>query len=369
MKLAQKEMRSLWNSVQKLSPKFQRDLLLDTIPALVRKYGNVAATAAADWYEQIRAKNIKGSYQATVADTFPDQGIMDTLRWKAGTLWDNPDVFNNFIQGSLSRWVQYAGRETIARNIRKDPAKPRWARVPNGKTCAFCEMLSSRGWVYTSPEKAGAGGNRFHPGDDCQIVPEWDRKNTHLKGYDPDAMYKRYQEAREIIKSGRVPKNLQAWFEDSGLTLDDPNDETTLTLLMRHLHPGQYTNGIRTLSQKWPDDIIRPSGSVWNHILTNHAPGSSVENKTRFPDTWDEEYIKWAVKETVVNPDLPPKMSGDSARQKRVKIIEDQIIRVWLQKHRSSDKRYKVWTAYPLTEQERSKLWPIIQESKQQPKD
>ena len=46
------------------------------------------------------------------------------------------------------------------------------------------------------------------------------------------------------------------------------------------------------------------------------------------------EKIKWAVEETVVAPDLV--IPGGRERQTLYKIVEDEIIRVWLQKHRRS---------------------------------
>ena len=72
------------------------------------------------------------------------------------------------------------------RASKHDPSKPRYARVPSGaKTCAFCAMLASRGFVYASEDKAGALG-QYHKDCDCEIIPSWDRKNPKIEGYDPD---------------------------------------------------------------------------------------------------------------------------------------------------------------------------------------
>ena len=69
--------------------------------------------------------------------------------------------------------VNAAARLTTQRNMRIDPSKPRWARVPRGaRTCAFCTMLASRGFTYLSEDSAGLE-MQYHRDCDCQIVPSW----------------------------------------------------------------------------------------------------------------------------------------------------------------------------------------------------
>lgn len=46
---------------------------------------------------------------------------------------------------------------------------------------------------------------------------------------------------------------------------------------------GSFHNGRRTLSKPWPDEVIQPYRQVWEHILGNHRPGTSVPSKTAFP--------------------------------------------------------------------------------------
>ena len=225
-------MQSLWQTIQGMDPTWQRDLLLDEIPALVRKYGNIAASAAAEWYERTRAKQVGGAYDPVTADPFPDAAIQATVRYKAGDLFvGNQSDMAAFLQGALNRWVQYSGRETVSRNIRYDPAKPRFARVPTGaRTCVFCGMLASRGFVYYTEKSAGGDFNRFHPDCDCQVVGEWDKDQHHIEGYDPDAMYDRYLAARDAAES-----------ESGGQA---PSTESILAN-MRRMFPDSYTDGVQ----------------------------------------------------------------------------------------------------------------------------
>jgi hypothetical protein len=220
-----------------MDPAWQRDLLLDEIPALVRKYGNIAASAAAEWYERTRAKQVGGSYEPVTADPFPDAAIQATVRYKAGDLFTgNSADMAAFLEGALNRWVQYSGRETVARNVRYDPSKPRFARVPTGaKTCVFCSMLASRGFVYYTEYQAQHRGirqyqDKYHDDCDCQVVAEWDADTSHIEGYDPDSMYGRYLAARDAAES-----------ESDGHT---PSTESILAH-MRRMHPDSYTDGVQ----------------------------------------------------------------------------------------------------------------------------
>lgn len=266
-------MQALWQTIQGLSPQWQRDLLLDAIPALVRKYGNVAATAAAEWYERTRATQVDGPYEPVSADLFPDAAIQATIRYKAGDLFNGGSAdMAAFLNGALNRWVQYSGRETIARNIRRDPSKPRFARVPTGaKTCAFCEMLASRGFVYLSEQSAKATKllRAYHNHCDCQAVAEWDRDTHHIEGYDPDAMYSRYLQARAAAEhetDGTAPST------------------TSILAHMRRMHPESYTDGIGVKRPSKPPQPTkkRAAYDIEKRIL-------SMRGEPRLPNkAWDE---------------------------------------------------------------------------------
>lgn len=92
-------------------------------------------------------------------------------------------------------------------NARRDPDKPRFARVPQGeKTCDFCIMLASRGPVYPTEESAGAF-TKYHTNCDCKVVPFWGtsvngasrrKSGMSVEGYDPDKYYAQY---RELMKN------------------------------------------------------------------------------------------------------------------------------------------------------------------------
>jgi hypothetical protein len=71
--------------------------------------------------------------------------------------------------GAVTRHVLGGGRETLGRTTRRDPARPRWARVTDADPCSFCAMLASRGAVYLTAESAGA--HDWHDKCGCTAEP------------------------------------------------------------------------------------------------------------------------------------------------------------------------------------------------------
>ncbi|WIE65947.1 hypothetical protein DEI99_005255 [Curtobacterium sp. MCLR17_036] len=224
--LARRDLQSFWSSLDLTRPEAARDELLEFVPQLVREYGDVAATVAAEWYEQVRYEQA-GAYNATTVNTTNVEQIRAGVRANAGQLFtDTPDVMLALLSGGVQRYVLASQRGTIARNVQLDPSKPRFARVPTGaKTCAWCTLLASRGFVYLTAQTAGVS-DHYHSECNCQAVAEWEADRHYIAGYDPDAMYEKYQDARAAANS-------------LGLPLTDANIATQ----MRALYPGDFTDG------------------------------------------------------------------------------------------------------------------------------
>lgn len=206
MSLAQQALAQLQQQTAGLSAEQTRDALLEAVPALSEQFGAVQAVAAAEVFEQIRAAEVGGTFQAVVADAFPAEAVQQAVRWSVRTLFqEQPDrgVTFNELSRSMQRWVLQPGRDTIAQNVARDSRRPTYARIPTGeKTCAFCLVMASRGFVYSSKAKAGdelaVNFSKFHDDCDCQIVPSWDRENPAVEGYRPEQFYDMYQQARSI---------------------------------------------------------------------------------------------------------------------------------------------------------------------------
>lgn len=222
VRMAQTELSGFFATVDLSRPELVRDALVEIVPLLTREYGELVATVAAEWFEEVHP----GAFLAqTAAETFPPVGITENVRYHAGALFtDDPYATLSGISGAMQRFILYSGRTTVARNVQLDPSKPRFGRVPTGaKTCAWCSMLASRGFVYMSRETAGLVASDYHDDCDCQIVPEWDSGSSHIAGYDPDHLYDQYLQAREAAGSG------------------DPKD---IAASMRRLFPDSFTDGV-----------------------------------------------------------------------------------------------------------------------------
>lgn len=224
------DLRRLFLSLDLSSPALVNEALVEVVPRLVHEYGDLAAVAAAEWYEEIR--DIPGAFHARLGGLAPVEAVEANVRYAARHLYtDNPHAVLAVLEGAMQRHIAYSGRETVARNVRFDPARPRYARVPSGgRTCAFCEIVASRGFVYWSESHAQRRGrgqleDKYHDNCNCQVVPSWDAEQTHIEGYDPDAMYARYKAAWDAAGGEGVQAEAVA-FE------------------MRRMFPDRYTDGV-----------------------------------------------------------------------------------------------------------------------------
>lgn len=212
------ELERMWLRLRGESPETIRDAFLELVPVLIDKYGAVAGTAAAEWYEFVRAGQVRGRYAAAVAAGIDPSTAQGSVRFAAGHLFtENPQATVAVLAGTLQRQITNQARRTVIDNVYRDPARPGWARVPQGaKTCAFCLMLASRGFAYHSRETAGEL-NHYHDGCDCMAVPSWASK-PEIAGYDPARLESMYLEARNAANSGdpkAIAQSLRALYPDA----------------------------------------------------------------------------------------------------------------------------------------------------------
>lgn len=200
-------LRGYWQGLDHTNAIDTRDALLEVVPALVAQYGEIAASVAADFYDTARAAaGAPGAFTAVLADPVDLESVRSDVRWSIGPLFnrENPDppAALGRLEQKVDELALQPGRDTIAHSAGRDPAKVRWARVPVGKTCAFCLMIASKGAVFHSAESAGAG-RKYHGGDDCTPAPFWGN-DPYPDGYDPDALLQQYIDARKRADSGNT---------------------------------------------------------------------------------------------------------------------------------------------------------------------
>lgn len=184
---------------------------------LVAAYGSAAAALGADFYDSLREQaDAPRRFRADLADPVPPGQAEAAARWAAGPLFggDGPNAALEHAAGAVQRLVQQPGRDTIALNVRRDPARPGWARVPRGKGCAFCRMLAGRGAVYSTREAAGHMST-YHDHCRCTATPVW--RGQKLP-YDADEMEREYLGARDRAGSGSTTKVLAQMRQDEGIS-------------------------------------------------------------------------------------------------------------------------------------------------------
>lgn len=176
-----------------------KELLGDIVSA----WGEVAGTLAADFYDDLREQaEIPGGFTAYVPDPFNPGRVSGIVDWAAtppvGQELD-VDAMLAKLEGPAQRLLRQAQRDALEESARRDPARPRVARVPMGaETCAFCLVMASRGYVYRTVDSAGGGSpeNRFHDLCDCEQDVTWSTDPVLPEGYDPGELYGRYEAAR-----------------------------------------------------------------------------------------------------------------------------------------------------------------------------
>lgn len=170
-----------------------RTIVLDLMQTYCSGAADAAATLAARFYENARAYSFgSASYSALV-----DSGRKAEATERAVSSFFEAKTATkaNIVEKLLERMdfeIKRAAGDCVFENGRRDGHQPTYARVPSGsETCNFCLMLASRGFVYTTKLAAGSL-NHYHANCDCRIVPAWKEKS--VQGYDPDALYKQWDE-------------------------------------------------------------------------------------------------------------------------------------------------------------------------------
>lgn len=180
-----------------------REQVIDVMQAYCGGATDTAAMLAAEFYDGLREFEIGERYGALAESGRKLAATDGAVRAFAQKLVDGkPDEFRELCLERLDYEIKVAAERAVLINGARDRKRPRFARVPTGaETCDFCLMLASRGFVYRSADSA----THSHANCDCRIVPSW--KANKVEGYDPKALYKRWQEAIDTEAKERAERN------------------------------------------------------------------------------------------------------------------------------------------------------------------
>lgn len=194
-----------------------RDLVLQALASVMPTYTNMAAQASADFYDAARELAIGKPMGAVAVSGYDQRKTEGAVRGFVRFVLDGRvDTFNDQVLQRIDYEMKRSAGESMFDNGRRDPRKPKFARVPTGsETCDFCLMLASRGFVYSSEATAGAVKlDHYHSGCDCRVVCQWG--DGSVEGYDTQAIYDRWQDAVDALAAERAEKR--------GTTVEEERD-------------------------------------------------------------------------------------------------------------------------------------------------
>lgn len=180
-----------------------RDAAIEAIRESLSIYGDQAAALAGALFDQLAAEH---GYAAgsTVQSVIDDAEIERKVRYFAGSLASGKvEEFDRSVSDLTGYYVKRSAFENMVRNCERNGI--RYARVPSGtETCAFCFMLSSRGFVYRSKGSAGRNhrtGDGYHRNCDCIVVPGFGDlpPDAQVEGYAPSQMYDRWSQCADTV--------------------------------------------------------------------------------------------------------------------------------------------------------------------------
>ena len=173
-----------------------REALTQALDAVLSTYTDLSAARASEFYAEARgAQGVKRPYEPVADPARNPDATAGAVRALVGSVaaTGGTDRLRSDLLARVDTETRRAANECVARNVLKDPAKPRYARVPQGETCGFCLMLSSFGFRYRTEESA----SHAHPKCNCRVVPSFGKAT--VKGYDPDGMYDRFNECLDAL--------------------------------------------------------------------------------------------------------------------------------------------------------------------------
>lgn len=181
-RLVEADLERFWSFLDLSDPDRSLNALMNYVPLLTQRYGEIAATLAADWFDMLRGGAVEEgvlvavrgatTYKAAAASPIAATVSRRAVESVGGYLrTDDPVRALDKLKVTTGRHVLQAGRDTITRNAGRDRSARGWQRFVRPGGCKFCRMLSSRGGVYTQASSHFAA----HDHCNCVSAPTWDR--------------------------------------------------------------------------------------------------------------------------------------------------------------------------------------------------
>lgn len=169
------------------------DQLLEFASQLEELYGDAAGAVASDLYleiaelygillnsvpiaKQMSPEALRGRLEAAVADNV-SEGVLDKVGLQKAC--------RALMESNVKRRANDTVRQQSVRDRSRNGS---FARVPQGnETCAFCLLLASNGFMYSTKENAELNGHE-HDNCDCLIIPAFGE--GAIEGYTDEVLPK-----------------------------------------------------------------------------------------------------------------------------------------------------------------------------------
>lgn len=185
------------------------EAVIELAVAVAEKFAFLGSELGAQWYDLCTQLAGIDAEPAELRQSDPEG-----LRAKAESTVSRSQepfakTFEYYMQNVINDSIRMTGDANLKRDYYRGLTPGKWARVPVGKTCAWCLMLASQGAWYVSEESAlGKEAGHFHSGCDCKAVYHADPES--IKGYSAQlgeykSMYYDAENTRLANDLGREP--------------------------------------------------------------------------------------------------------------------------------------------------------------------
>ena len=210
-------------------------------------YGDAAAEVACEFFDVVTELQELNAYLAEFPPNWYNPRGTNSAVDRAGRVYlesEDTEKMKRMLMNQLKYEVGLAAHKATSHNVVRNKKRVpgiAYARVPTGAdTCAFCMLLASRGFVYTSMEAAeGLTPDHYH--SDCDCVAVAGRGDSRAEGYDEEHYWDIYESGLEQKQKMVDDGDIKRWHdlspEEKGL-YKSPNDYETKMILkgMRQSH-------------------------------------------------------------------------------------------------------------------------------------
>lgn len=206
-RLALQDVVGMHRSLPAERPVAYRSAVFALLPSILDKWGDAAATLAADYYDESRAAaGLTGRFRAELAEVRTNDAAGLT-QWATQPLWAKtpvPEEVLRRLAGGTERLVRMAERDTIEVATGTDPAGPKLQRVTRSNACGFCLMLASRGAEHVDMTKyrRRTKGKGWHNHCRCGLAPVFgDGRDDYP---DPDELYAEWAQVTKGLSASEA---------------------------------------------------------------------------------------------------------------------------------------------------------------------